>query len=67
MAKKVKAAWEEVFLVSCPHPRCHEVLEVPGCFRGEGLCNCHGVKTRVYWRDEWTPELKVAQLVAMKP
>lgn len=60
MVKKVKAPWEEVFSVSCPAPQCQEIIEIPGCFRGEGLCNCHRFKTQVKWRDHWTPELTIA-------
>lgn len=66
MGKKVKAPWEEVFSVFCPHPRCREMIEVPGCFRGEGLCNCHALKTTVQWHDERTPELKIAELISFR-
>ncbi len=58
MSKRSKDPTLEVYSASCPHPQCSEILQLPGCFRGEGLCNCHGLRILVNW-DDWTPVVKI--------
>lgn len=58
MSKRAKDPTLEVYTAPCPHPQCSETLQLPGCFRGESLCNCHALRILVQW-DDWTPVVQV--------
>lgn len=62
MSKKTKYPYFEVHAVPCPHPECSEVLEIPGCFKGEGICSCHALRIWVKWLDHWTPVVTIDDL-----